>query len=245
MTGFDLTDPTTVVTPTPKTVIPEPEKHFSCTTILMVMALELYQEESERKFCHYVTYAHQKLVNVVESRKQMTTEFYKFFIEHAYNPFVTHSAFHTSARAKTKAKDITGHGITHVSTKLTGYVWIGSQTKLVIKRVMLPWMMWQKMTLTEEQVYCQDLPRLEVKIEREDEQEPQQVEDVQEEAQQEPMEGVSSPQGEETQEEPGDSGQAERPEFPPGNSPQERYGNYIMSQFSVQEFNQLRDGCLT
>ena len=61
----------------------------------------------------------------------MTTESYKFFIEHAYNQFVTHSAFHTSARAKTKAKDITGHGITHVSTKLSGYVWIGSKTKLV------------------------------------------------------------------------------------------------------------------
>ena len=85
MTGFDLTDQTTVVTPTPKTVTPEPEKHVSFTTILMVMAIELYQEESERKFCHYVTYAHQKLVNFVESRKQMTTESYKFFIEHAYN----------------------------------------------------------------------------------------------------------------------------------------------------------------
>ena len=70
MTGFDLTDPTTIVTPTPKTVIPEPEKNFSFTTILMVMAIELYQEESERKFCHYVTYAHQKLVNFVEPRKQ-------------------------------------------------------------------------------------------------------------------------------------------------------------------------------
>ena len=40
-TGFDLTDPNTVVTPTPKTVFPEPEKHFSFTTTLMVMAIEL------------------------------------------------------------------------------------------------------------------------------------------------------------------------------------------------------------
>ena len=131
-TGFDLTDPNTVVTPTPKTVIPEPEKHFSFTATLMAMAIELYQGESERKFCHYVTYAHQKLVNFVESRKQMTIESCKFFIEHAYNQFVTHSAFHTSARSKTKAKDITGHGITHVSTKLSGYVWIGSQAKLIL-----------------------------------------------------------------------------------------------------------------
>ena len=50
MTGFDLTDPNTVVTPTPKTVIPEPEKHFSFTTTLMVMAIEIYQGESARKF---------------------------------------------------------------------------------------------------------------------------------------------------------------------------------------------------
>ena len=127
--GYDLTDPNTVVPTTPKTVIPEPEKHFSFSTVLMVVAIELYQEESERRFCHYVTYAHQKRVNFVESRKQMTTVSYKFFIEHAYNQFVTHSAFHTSARSKTKAKDITGHGITHVSTKLSGYVSIGSKTK--------------------------------------------------------------------------------------------------------------------
>ena len=85
-----------------------------------------------------------------------------------------------------------------------------------------------------------ELPNLEVEIEREEEHEPQQVQDVQEKVQQEPMEGVGSPQGEVTQEEPGDPGQSERPEFPQGNSPQERYGNYIMSQFSAQEYLQLR-----
>ena len=92
-----------------------------------------------------------------------------------------------------------------------------------------------------------ELPNLEVEIEREEEHEPQQVQDVQEEVQQEPMEGVGSFEGEVgsfegevTQEEPGDPGQSERLEFPQGNSPQERYGNYIMSQFSVQEYLQLR-----
>ena len=54
------------------------------------------------------------------------------------------------------------------------------------------------------------------------------------------MEGVGSQESEETQEEPGYSDQPGRPEFPPGNSPHERYGNYIMSQFSVQEYLQLR-----
>ena len=121
-------------------------------------------------------------------------------------------------------------------------MWIGSKTKLVH----LPEDQAGDVTMDDVAEDDTDrranvLPRLEVKIDREDEQEPQQVEDVQEEVQQEPMEGVGSPQGEETREEPGDSGQAERPEFPPGISPQERYGNYIMSQFSVQEFNQLRD----
>ena len=59
MTGYDLTDPDTLVPPAPRTVIREPAKHFSFSTILIL--IELYQEESERKFCHYVTYAHQSL----------------------------------------------------------------------------------------------------------------------------------------------------------------------------------------
>ena len=61
----------------------------------------------------------------------MTAESYKFFVEHCYNQFVTHEAFHTSAVSKTKTKDITGSGLTEVSTKLSGYVWVGSKTKLV------------------------------------------------------------------------------------------------------------------
>ena len=39
--GYDTTDPTVVIPSTPKTVIPEPDKHFSFSTMLMVMALEL------------------------------------------------------------------------------------------------------------------------------------------------------------------------------------------------------------
>ena len=39
--GYDLTDPNTAVPTTSKTVIPEPEKHFSFSTILTVMAIEL------------------------------------------------------------------------------------------------------------------------------------------------------------------------------------------------------------
>ena len=75
-----------------------------------------------------------------------------------------------------------------------------------------------------------DLPNLEVKIEVEEEHEPQQVQD----------EGVGSPQGEGTSTEPGDFGPPERPDFPKGTNPQDRYGNFIMSQFSLQEYLQLR-----
>ena len=144
--------------------------------------------------------------------------------------------------SKTKAKDITGHGITQVSTKLSGYVWIGSKTKLVHTTTD------QADDVTMEDVEvdpeeeidrkANELPNLEVKIEREEEHEPHQVQDVQEEVQ---KEGAGSPQGEVTQEELGDFGQPERPEFPHGtNPPQDRYCNYILSQFTVQEYLQLR-----
>ena len=59
-----MRNPSTVIPMTEKTVIPEPEIHFTFSTTLMVMAIELYQAESERQFCHYVTYAHRKLVQV-------------------------------------------------------------------------------------------------------------------------------------------------------------------------------------
>ena len=154
----------------------------------------------------------------------MTTVSYKFFIEHAYNQFVTRSAFHTSARSKTKAKDITGHGITHVSTKLSGYVWIGSKTKLVhtttdqADDVTMDDVVTEAEDETDRR--ANELPNLEAEIEQEEEHEPQQVQDVQEKVQQEPMEGVGSFEGEVgsfegevTQEEPGDPGQSERLEF--------------------------------
>ena len=118
----------------PSTVIPmaedgEPEFHFSTT--LMVMAIELYLQESERQVCHYFTYAHRKLHHFVENRRQMTAESYRFFVEHAYNQFSQHESFRISARSKTKAKDIGASGKPHTSTKLSGYVWLGSETKLV------------------------------------------------------------------------------------------------------------------
>ena len=54
------------------------------------------------------------------------------------------------------------------------------------------------------------------------------------------MEGVGSQEGEETQEQPGHSEEIERPELPPAHSPEDRYGNFIMSQFPGKAFLKLR-----
>ena len=204
------------------------------------MAIELDQHEAERKFCPYVTYAHEKLVNFVESRKQMTIESYKFFVEHCYNQFVTHEAFHTSAVSKTTTKDITGSGLTEVSTKLSGYVWVGSKTKLVH----IPGgqaddvVMLDVETQDEEEVdeETKDLPSLKVKIEEVVEDEPQQAQDDQ-------QDDACSRQQEVASVFPGYSSQLERPEFPKARGPTERYGNFILSQLTLQEFRKIRQWC--
>lgn len=61
----------------------------------------------------------------------MAAESYRFFIEHACKQFFQHESFHISVRSKTKAKDIGASGTFHTSAKLSGYVWLGSETKLV------------------------------------------------------------------------------------------------------------------
>ena len=141
--------------------------------------------------------------------------------------FVTHEAFHTSAVSKTTTKDITGSGLTEVSTKLSGYVWVGSKTKLVH----IPGgqaddvFMLDVETQDEEEVdeETKDLPSLEVKIEEVEEDEPQQAQDDQ-------QDDACSRQREVASEFPGYSSQLERPEFPKARGPTERYGNFIMSQ---------------
>ena len=60
----------------------------------------------------------------------MTAQTYRFFVEHAYNQFFQHEAFHQSARASTKAKDL-GAGEFHTSTKLDGYIWLASDDKMI------------------------------------------------------------------------------------------------------------------
>ena len=211
-----------------KTVIPEPEIHCSFSTTLMVMAIELYQAESEKQLCHYVTYAHQKLVQFVESRKQMTAESYRFFIENVYNQFLQHESFHTSAGSKTKAKDIGASGTLHTSTKLSGYVWLGSDTKLV--HVPEDQAGDVQMDAGDDKAddEANELPSRSVKVQQDDE--------VHEEVPDQPMEGVCSQEGEETQEQTGHSEETEKPDLPPARNSMERYGNHIMSQFSAKDY---------
>ena len=244
----------TVIPTTEKTVIPEPQIHFSFSTTPMVMAIELYLQESDRQICHYVTYAHRKLVQFVESREQMTAESYRFFVEHAYNQFFQHESFHISAPSKTKAKHIGASGTFHTFTKLSGYVWLASEAKLVhVPEDQAGDVQMNSDDDVDET--ANDLPRLSVKIQQDDQDEVH--EEVQEEPQDEErkddevheevpdgqMEGVSSQEEEGIPEQPGYPEEIERPELPPARSAEDRYGNFIMSQFPVKEYLKLREWC--
>ena len=57
------------------TVKPEPEKHFSFSTTLMVLAAELYFESvPDQKLCPYTRYSYRILMEFVESRWMMVRE---------------------------------------------------------------------------------------------------------------------------------------------------------------------------
>ena len=95
----------------------------------MVMAIDLYEEEAPSSFCHFTTFALRKLRQFVDSRKELTAQSYRFFVEHAYNQFFQHEAFHQSATARTKVREFSP-GELHTSTKLEGYVWISRNEKV-------------------------------------------------------------------------------------------------------------------
>ena len=127
--GYDMTDTNVKVPKNKKTVIPNPEKHFSFSTKLMVLAIGLHQQEAPKEFSSYTVYAHRKLVQFVENRKDLTAQSYRFFVEHAYNPFFQHEAFHQPTSLRTKARDLHA-GEFHTSTMLDGYIWVASTSKI-------------------------------------------------------------------------------------------------------------------
>ena len=65
----------------------------------------------------------------MDSRKELTAQSYRFFVEHAYSQFFQHEAFHQSAQARTKVREC-GTGDFHTSTKLDGYIWIAGNEKV-------------------------------------------------------------------------------------------------------------------
>ena len=127
--GYDMTDTNVEVPKNKKTVIPNPEKHFSFSTKLMVLAIDLHQQEAPREFSSYTVYAHRELVQFFENRKDLTAQSYRFFVEHAYNQFFQHEAFHQSTSSRTKARDLHA-GEFHTSTRLDGYIWVANTSKI-------------------------------------------------------------------------------------------------------------------
>ena len=210
--GYDMTIPGIEIPMTKKTIIPDPETHFSFSTKLMVLAIDLYQSK--------------KLTQFVDSRKDMTAQSYRFFVEHAYNQFFQHEAFHQPARARTKAKDL-GAGGFHTSTKLDGYVWLATTDKMAhVPKDQADVNMEDDEDADEE---VELLPALEVVLR------PQ--------AEEKEEEHVSSQQREETSQQAGRSDQTEIPELevPRGNSPEERYGIYFIRQLKPEYQELLRD----
>ena len=63
------------------------------------------------------------------AEKRWTAQSYRFFVEHAYNQFFQHEAFHQSATERTKVREF-AIGEFHTSTKLEGYVWIAGERKM-------------------------------------------------------------------------------------------------------------------
>jgi hypothetical protein len=96
---------------------------------MMIMAIDLYEDEAPASFCHFTVFALNKLRQFVDSRKELTAQSYRFFVEHAYNQFFQHEAFHQTARARTKVREC-GPGDFHTSTKLDGYIWIAGNEKI-------------------------------------------------------------------------------------------------------------------
>ena len=127
--GYDMTIQGITVPMNKRTVIPEPERHFSFSTKMMIMAIDLYEDEAPASFSHFTVFALNKLRQFVDSRKELTAQSYRFFVEHAYNQFFQHEAFHQSARARTKVREC-GSGDFHTSTKLDGYIWVAGKDKI-------------------------------------------------------------------------------------------------------------------
>lgn len=85
------------------------------------------ESQVEHQFSSYGKLAIQKLKDFVNPRKDMTTESYRFFVQHAYNQVFVRESFLHSAKSSAIAK-LVGSVIQGKSTKLAGYVWYFKKT---------------------------------------------------------------------------------------------------------------------
>ena len=205
---LDRSNPDVAVLMSKDTVIPDPEAGF----------------------------ASKKLFQFVESRKEITAQSYRFFVEHAHSQFFQHEAFNQSARARTRTKDLDA-GDFHPSTKLKGYVWIGTKDNFVhvpksqagaVEMVEGDADEEEEEEKEEEEEYT--LPTLEVKIR------PQPQEEEKEEY-------VGSQKGEETSHHSGHSETAEMPAVEPlprGRKAEGRFGNFIIQQLKPEHQELVR-----
>ena len=229
--GYDMTDPHVEVPMNKKTVIPDPERHFSFSTKLMVLAIELYQLEAPKDFCPYTIFAHRKLTQIVDSRKDLTAQSYRFFVEHAYNHFFQHKAFHQSASARTKARDLHA-GEFHTSTKLDGYVWVANTKK--ISHVPKDQADDVDMEDEDDEDETQFLPSLQVIVRPQEETKNER--------------GVSSLQEEETPQRAAvssDDDEIVLTDLARINSAEDRYGCFIVRQLKTEHQLLLKDLCMS
>ena len=230
--GYDMTIQGITVPMNKRTVIPAPERHFSFSTKMMIMAIDLYEDEAPANFSHFTVFALNKLRQFVDSRKELTAQSYRFFVEHAYNQFFQHEAFHQSARARTKVKEC-GSGDFHVSTKLDGYIWIAGTEKIAH----IPEKEMENVDMEDHNDDDADeelefLPRLQVFVRPQEEKSGSSQE--REEPQQQPEEVVAS----EIQVEPEDD---VVPDANPRRNPEDRHGLFLVRQLKPEHRSILHE----
>ena len=182
----------------------------------MVMAIDLYEETAPPEYCPYTTLALKKLRQFVEDRKEMTAQSYRFFVEHAYSQFFQHEAFHQSATARTRAKDL-GAGELQTSTKLEGYVWIAGEKKMTrVPKDQADDVQMQDDDESDEEL--DELPRLQVIVKSKEKKEEKS--------------GSSSEKEEPQVEEVHDEEEEVLPEIAPIREPMDRYGQFLVNQLS-------------
>ena len=207
--------------------------HFSYSTKLLVLAIELYLRDAPRDFCHYVNFAYKKFFQFVESRKEMTARSYRFFVEHAYNilqSILSAWSLQSICTCKNEGKGSWCRWISLLN-KLDGYVWIGTRGNIVhIPKDYAEDAEMQEGDAEEQEEQEDTLPTLEVSIRPQPQRE-------------EKEEDVGSQKGEETSHHSGHSEEAEIPEaepLPRGRAPEERYGNFMIQQLAPQHRELLR-----